>query len=83
LDWFGVPCELRAVDVYLVDPNTQIQTGPHVLVAKWALKPHVGELKKLENVLVFGMSFLTDNHISMVLQGAGATMTGYLSVADP
>jgi len=75
--WQGVRCDLGATDIYLLDPDAGIRTGPHRVVAKFArqrLPPAI------ESSSILGMSFLADNAIRLLLDGHGEDTTGYLMV---
>jgi hypothetical protein len=81
LQWQGIDCELRSALVYLVDRGKpSVQTGPLVVVAKFALRPHTGPLAFLENAVLLGMNFLADNQATLVIQGAAASLAGQLSI---
>ena len=78
--WQGVRCDLGATDIYLLDPDAGIRTGPHRVVAKFArqrLPPAI------ENSAILGMSFLADNDIRLVLDGHGGGTSGYLALPGP
>ena len=77
LSWQGVPCDLGATDLYLIDLDSGIRTGPHRLVAKFARRP---VSPAAENAAVLGMNFLADNDIRLVLEGSHAAVTGYFAV---
>ncbi len=77
--WQGVPCDLGTTDVYLLDLDAEIRTGPHRLVAKFA-RQRVP--LAIENSAILGMSFLGDNDIRLVLDGHGPETTGYLRLPE-
>ena len=77
LSWQGVPCDLGATDLFLIDLDSGIRTGPHRLVAKFARQPVT---PAAENAAILGMNFLADNDIRLVLEGSLGGVTGYLAV---
>ena len=77
LSWQGVPCDLGATDLYLIDLDSGIRTGPHRLVAKFARRPVT---PAAENAAILGMNFLADNDIRLVLEGSHGAVTGCLGV---
>jgi len=75
--WQGAMCELGETEVFLIDPGTGIESGPHRVVAKFVqqrLRP------ELEQAVALGMNFELDNGIQLVWPGDGGGPTGYLRV---
>ena len=75
--WQGTACELGETQVFLIDPYTGIESGPHRVVAKFVqqrLRP------ELERAATLGMNFEIDNGIQLLWPGGAGGPTGYLSV---
>ena len=79
LSWQGVPCDLGTTDLYLIDLDSGIRSGPHRLVAKFARRRVA---PTAENAAILGMNFLADTDIRLVLEGSQGAVTGYLAVPD-
>ena len=77
MSWQGVPCDLGASEVFLIDLDSAIRTGPHQLVAKL---PRRRLPPATENSAILGVNFLADNDIRLVLEGSHGAVTGYLAV---
>lgn len=77
LSWQGVPCELGETDLYLIDLDSGIRTGPHRLVAKF---PRRRLPPAAENAAILGMNFLADNDIRLMLAGSHGAVSGYLAM---
>jgi hypothetical protein len=77
LSWQGVPCDLGATELYLIDLDSGIRTGPHQLVAKF---PRRRLPPAAENAAILGMNFLADNDIRLVLESNHGAVSGYLAV---
>lgn len=78
LKWQGEDCSLGDTSLSLVDRRTSAQTGPFLLVAKFVDRRLPDP--RLEMIAVLGMNFLADNDLRLVLDGAGGSLVGYLSV---
>jgi hypothetical protein len=78
LEWQGVDCSLGDTSVQLIDRQTSMQTGPFLVVAKFVSQRQ--PRTPLEMIAVLGMNFLADNHLRLVLDGAGQDLVGYFSV---
>jgi len=79
LIWQGVRCDLGTTDVFLLDLDAGVRSGPHRMVAKFARQ----RLSlPIENAAILGMSFLADNDVRLVLDGHGAETNGYLRLPD-
>jgi hypothetical protein len=76
--WFGVPCEMGALEVELVNPSSLIRTRPLRVVAKVAIKPALGFL---EDSAVLGLNFVLDNHVWQELDATGPSFAGQLLVS--
>jgi hypothetical protein len=79
LKWQGEDCSLGDTSVSLIDRQTSVQTGPFLLVAKFVDRPLTDA--RLEVIAVLGMSFLADNDLRLVLDGAGGNIVGFISAA--
>jgi hypothetical protein len=80
LTWQGIACHLRECTVWLVDPKSGVQTGPHRLVAKFVrqrLPP------RLEQLMLLGANFCPDNGIDLDLNCRGSAAMGCLDVPGP
>jgi hypothetical protein len=78
LTWQGVACDLGDTSAQITDARAGTQAGPFMVIAKLARQrlPQV----HLESIALFGMNFLADNSLRLVLEGAGGAVVGYLSV---
>jgi hypothetical protein len=80
LKWQDVDCSLGVTHVHLSDPRTGTKTShPFLVVAKFASQR--SQHSQLESFAVLGMNFLADNNLRLELDGTGADLAGYLSVA--
>lgn len=80
LAWQGIPCDLGTSEVFLVDLDSGIRTGPHQLVAKL---PRRRLPPAAESSAILGMNFLADNDIRLVLEGGNGIVAGYLAIPGP
>jgi len=77
LDWQGIACDVGETSVVLVHPSGTWRTAACRLVGKFAKTRHPA----LENYVLLGMNFLTDNRIDFVLRNKPSGLTGFLSVS--
>jgi hypothetical protein len=77
VEWNGLPCQMGELEVELVDTCLQVRTGLLRVLAKVASQPAVS---RLERSAILGMSFLTENHLRLELDGIGPTVAGALWV---
>jgi len=78
LEWQAASCDLGETPVHLVDLQMRVQAGPFLVVAKFVRQRL--PVPNLESIALLGMNFLTDNRLSLVLDGTGGALVGYLSV---
>jgi len=78
LQWHNVPCYLGETTAYLIDLKTGVQAGPFLVVAKFAC--HRNPDAHLETISLFGMNFLTDNLLRLVLDGTSGALVGCFSI---
>lgn len=77
VEWNGIPCRMGALEVELIDTRAMVRTGPLRLLAKVASQPAPPHL---DQAILLGVSFLTDNRIQQDLDGSGAALAGSLWV---
>jgi len=78
LDWHGVPCTLAETSAHLIDSQGAL-LGPFLTVAKLASRRQ--PTTQLESMALFGMNFLADNDLQVVLKAMGGNVVGHLSVS--
>ena len=78
LDWLGVPCTLAETSAHLIDSQGAL-LGPFLTVAKLASQRP--KRARLESMALFGMNFLADNDLQVVLKAMGSNLVGHLSVS--
>ena len=78
LKWQGDDCSLGDTSVFLIDRQTNVETGPFLPVAKFVDRrlPYPCP----EMIALLGMNFLADKDLRLILDGAGRNLDGYLSV---
>jgi hypothetical protein len=77
VEWNGIPCRMGALEVELIDTHARVRTNPLRVLAKVASQPAPPHL---EQAVLLGVSFLTDNRIQQDLDGSGAALSGSLWV---
>jgi hypothetical protein len=77
VEWNGIPCRMGELEVVLIDTHAMVRTGPLRVLAKVASQPAPPHL---EQAVLLGVSFLTDNRIQQGLDGSGATLSGSLAI---
>lgn len=78
LKWGQADCELGDTTVHLFDGQSNLQSGPFLVVGKFANQRQPDP--NLEMTALLGMNFLTDNHLRLVVDGAGGNLVSYLAV---
>jgi hypothetical protein len=77
VEWNGIPCRMGVLEVELIDTHAMVRTGPLRVLAKVASQPAPSHL---DQAVLLGVSFLTDNRIQQDLDGSGTALTGSLWV---
>lgn len=72
LKWLGIPCQFGETKVFLVDEGER-RTRPLRLVAKFPQRPVAPHM---ENVILAGYNFLTDNALKLTLDPATRLTVG-------
>jgi len=75
VEWNGVPCRMGELEVELIDIRARVRTGPLRVLAKVASQPAPPHL---DQAVLLGVSFLTDNRIQQDLDGSGIALSGSL-----
>jgi hypothetical protein len=75
VEWNGIPCRMGELEVELVDTHAMLRTGHLRVLAKVARQPAPPHL---DQAVLLGVSFLTDNRIQQALDGSGAALSGSL-----
>ncbi len=77
VEWNGIPCRMGEVEVELVDTNLFVRTRVLRVVAKI---PRQAAAPTLEQSVLLGMSFLTDNRAHQELHATSAGLSGHIWV---
>jgi hypothetical protein len=78
IKWQGEDCSLGDTSLSLIDRQTNSETGPFLVVAKFVDR-RLSDAR-LEMIALLGMNFLADNDLRLVLDGARGNLVGAVSV---
>lgn len=76
-EWSGIPCRMAELSVELVDTQARIRTRTLRVVAKLLTQPAPAPL---EQAVLLGMNFLTDNRLRQELDATVPALSGALWV---
>lgn len=76
IDWQGISCDFGETTAALLDPTTATRSRLVRLVAKFARAPH----SVLQNYVILGLNFLSDNSIDFAIHGVPGFASALLSV---
>jgi len=76
LTWQGIYCDLGCTRVELCDIAAGLLAGPYLVIGKFAHNPH--PQPEIENLLILGVNFLTDNFLEIKLDGKPGSLVATL-----
>jgi hypothetical protein len=77
VEWNGIPCRMGELEVELVDTRLFVRTRLLRVLAKIPRQPAAAPL---EQAVLLGMSFLTDNKAHQEFDATGAGLSGHIWV---